>query len=186
MCTPVVIDDLESWTGGYGLGPQLFRVGERVYVGHGGSMPGYVAHLAVHRKSRLGVVVFANAYGLTGTGIKPVSLAALTAVLESEPDVIEPWKPPAPPSAEAAELAGRWWWMGREYEVVAVGDEVVMRCLTVPYAPWRFTREGGDRWRGRTGDNAGEILQVLRDADGTVATLDIATFVFKKDPSHLA
>ena len=186
MCAPVVIDDLESWTGGHGLGPQLFRVGERIYVGHGGSMPGYVAHLAVHRRSRFGVVVFANAYGLTGTGVKQVSLAALTAVLESEPDVIEPWRPPAPPAAEAAELAGRWWWMGREYEVVAEGDEIVMRCLTAPTEPWRFTRLGGDRWRGRTGDNAGEILQVLRQVDGTVSALDIATFVFRQDPAHLA
>src|SRR4051794_16761782 len=62
MCAPVVLSDLESWTGGYGLGLQLFRVGERVFVGHGGSMPGYVAHLAVHRRSRLGVIVFANSY----------------------------------------------------------------------------------------------------------------------------
>ena len=39
---------------------------------------------------------------------------------------------------------------------------------------------------GRTGDNAGEVLQVLRDAEGTVTHLDIATFVFGRDPSHLA
>ena len=52
MCAPVVISDLESWTGGHGLGLELYRVGERVYVGHGGSMPGYVATLAVHRPSR--------------------------------------------------------------------------------------------------------------------------------------
>ena len=115
MCAPVVISDLESWTGGHGLGPQLFRVGERVFVGHGGSMPGYVAHLSVHRRSRLGVIAFANAYGLTGTSIKAVGLAALTAVLDAEPATPEPWRPPATPTGEAAELCGRWWWMGREY-----------------------------------------------------------------------
>ena len=73
MCAPVVISDLESWTGGYGLGLQLYRVGERVFVGHGGSMPGYVAQLAVHRRSRLGVIAFANSYGLTGTSIREVA-----------------------------------------------------------------------------------------------------------------
>jgi CubicO group peptidase (beta-lactamase class C family) len=185
MCAPVVITDPESWTGGHGLGPQLHRVGERVYVGHGGSMPGYVAHLAVHRRSRAGVIVFANAYGLTGTTIKAVACEALTAVLDAEPETPAPWRPAAaPPRGEAAELCGRWWWMGREYEVVADGAHVVMRAAGAE--PWLFEREAPDRWRGRTGDNAGEVLQVLRGADGTVTHLDIATFVFGRDPSHLA
>jgi CubicO group peptidase (beta-lactamase class C family) len=186
MCTPVVISDLESWTGGHGLGPQLYRVGERVFVGHGGSMPGYVAHLAVHRRSRIGVIVFANAYGLTGTSVRAVGLEALTAVLDAEPVAPQPWRPAAAPAGEAAELCGRWWWMGREFEVVADGAQLVMRGVGPAAEPWRFDREAPDRWRGRTGENAGEILRVLRDADGAVRNLDIATFVFGRDPSHLA
>jgi CubicO group peptidase (beta-lactamase class C family) len=186
MCTPVSISDLESWTGGHGLGPQLYRVGERVYVGHGGSMPGYVAHFAVHRRSRTGVIAFANAYGLTGTSIREVGLAALTAVLDAEPPAPEPWRPAPTPAGEAAELCGRWWWMGREYEMYADGAEVVMSAIGTPSEPWRFSREGPDRWRGRTGENTGEVLAVLRDGDGDVRELDIATFVFSRDPRHLA
>jgi CubicO group peptidase (beta-lactamase class C family) len=186
MCAPVVISDPESWTGGHGLGPQLYRVGERVFVGHGGSMPGYVAHLSVHRRSRIGVIVFANAYGLTGTSIKAVGLSALTAVLDAEPVTPEPWRPAAAPAGAAAELCGRWWWMGREFEVVADGARIVMRGVGVAAEPWCFEQEAPDRWRGRTGDNTGEVLQVLRDADGAVQKLDIATFVFGRDPSHLA
>jgi hypothetical protein len=149
-------------------------------------MPGYVAHLAVHRRSRLGVIAFANAYGLTGTSIREVVLEALTAVLDADPVVPEPWRPPAAPTGDAAELCGRWWWMGREYQVVADGEHLVMTSLTAAAEPWRFTREAPDRWRGRTGDNAGEVLQVIRNADGTVTHLDIATFVFGRDPAHLA
>ena len=186
MCNPVVITDPESWTGGYGLGPQFYRVGERVFVGHGGSMPGYVAHLAVHRKSRIGVIAFVNAYGLTGTGIRAVGLEALTAVLDAERVIPTPWQPSAAPAGDSAELCGRWWWMGREFEMVADGDRVVMSGLMAPAEPWTFEREGPDRWRGRTGENAGEVLRVLRDADGSVTGLDIATFVFGRDPSHLA
>jgi hypothetical protein len=186
MCTPVVISDLESWTRGHGLGPELFRVGERVFVGHGGSMPGYVAQLVVHRRSRLGVIVFVNAYGLTGTHIRDVALQALTAVLDTEPEPVTPWRPGAPPTGEAAQLCGRWWWMGREFEIVADGAGIVMTAMTGRTEPWRFEREGADRWRGRTGENAGELLQVRREADGTVSHLDIATFVFGRDPSHLA
>jgi CubicO group peptidase (beta-lactamase class C family) len=187
MCAPVVIADLESWTAGHGLGPQLFRVGERVFVGHGGSMPGYVAHLAVHRRSRTGVIAFANAYGLTGTSIQAVTLAALTAVLDAEPVVPQPWVPPAAPSGEAAELCGRWWWMGREYQLTADGEQLVLNRVTAPAAePSRFAREAPDRWRGVAGDNAGEVLAVLRTPDGAVDGLDIATFVFSRDPARLA
>jgi CubicO group peptidase (beta-lactamase class C family) len=177
MCAPVVISDLESWTAGHGLGPQLFRVGERVYVGHGGSMPGYLAHVAVHRRSRMGVVVFANAYELDGTTIQQVSLDALTAALDSEPEPVPAWRP------QAAEICGRWWWMGREYSITPDGDALLM---TGPHHETRFAREAPDRWRGLCGPNEGEVLRILRTADGTAERLDIATFVFSRDPGHLA
>jgi CubicO group peptidase (beta-lactamase class C family) len=184
MCRPVVIAD-DAWTAGHGLGPQLYRVGERVFVGHGGSMPGYVSQLLVHRPSRTGVIAFANAYGLRGTHLQTVALEALTAVLDAEPETVEPWRPAAAPQGEAAELGGRWWWMGREYDVAADGADVVVTCLTVPGTPWRFVREAPDRWRGRSGTNDGEIMAVLRDPAGAVERLDIATFVFGRDPGHL-
>ncbi|MBB2941430.1 CubicO group peptidase (beta-lactamase class C family) [Actinoplanes lutulentus] len=183
MCAPVVIGDLESWTVGHGLGPQLFRVGERVFVGHGGSMPGYVAHLAVHRRSRLGVIAFANAYGLTGDHIREVALRALTTAVDAEPERVAVWRPPVVPVGEAAELCGRWWWMGNEYEVVPDGSALVM---TGPWHRTRFVQEAPDRWRGVAGNNEGEVLAVLRGGDGDVGALDIATFVYRREPGHLA
>ncbi|MGX6606734.1 serine hydrolase domain-containing protein [Micromonosporaceae bacterium Da 78-11] len=184
MCTPVVISDLESWTGGHGLGPQLYRVGERIFVGHGGSMPGYRSHLAVHRRSRLGVIVFANAYHLTRTAIKAISLEALTCVVDAEPVIPTPWQPAVAPQGEAAEVCGRWWWMGSEFEVDADGATLVMTGPVGHFS--RFVREAPDRWRGVDGEDEGEVLAVLRDADGAVEQLDIATFVFSRDPAHLA
>jgi CubicO group peptidase (beta-lactamase class C family) len=186
MCTPVVISDPGSWTAGHGLGPELYRVGERVFVGHGGSMPGYVSQLVVHRPSRTGVIAFANAYGLRGTSIRTVGLDALTAVLDAEPALPEPWRASTVPSGAAAELCGRWWWMGHEYELTADGDDLVITGVpSGRKVPWRFTAEAPDRWRGRSGDNDGEILQVRRDTDGAVTLLDIATFLFSRDPSQL-
>ncbi len=186
MCTPVVIQD-EAWTAGHGLGPELMRVGERVYAGHGGSMPGYVAQLVVHRPSRTGVIAFANAYGLRGTSIRALSLEVLTTVLDHEPVPVQAWRPAPPAEGEAAELGGRWWWMGREYDVTSDGPALVMTPVSgTDKAPWRFVREFRDRWRGTSGMNTGEVLTVLRDPDGTVARLDIATFVFSRDPRHLA
>jgi CubicO group peptidase (beta-lactamase class C family) len=186
MCTPVAIQD-ETWTAGHGLGPELMRVGERVYAGHGGSMPGYCSHLAVHRPTRTGVIAFANSYGLRGTSIRALSLDVLTTVLDAEPVVPEPWRPAPPPDGEAAELCGRWWWMGGEFEVGTDGPDLVMRPVGLSARPpWRFVREERDRWRGTAGMNAGEVLTVLRGPDGAVERLDIATFVFSRDPRHLA
>ncbi|GAA3945920.1 serine hydrolase domain-containing protein [Actinoplanes auranticolor] len=186
MCTPVVIQD-EAWTAGHGLGPELMRVGERVYVGHGGSMPGYNSQLAVHRPSRTGVIAFANSYSLRGTSVRSLALEVLTTVLDHEPAPAEPWRPAPPADADVAQVCGRWWWMGREYEVLADGPGLVMRQVTAPgKPPWRFVRESRDRWRGTAGMNAGEVLSVLRGPDGAVERLDIATFVFSRDPMHLA
>src|SRR5690242_14681414 len=41
MRTLQTISDHVRWTGGYGLGLQLVRDGERILFGHGGSMPGF-------------------------------------------------------------------------------------------------------------------------------------------------
>ncbi|MBB5869195.1 CubicO group peptidase (beta-lactamase class C family) [Allocatelliglobosispora scoriae] len=184
MCAPVVMNDLDSWTGGHGLGLELYRRGDRVLVGHGGSMPGYLANLATHRRSRTGVVVFANAYTLRGTSIQALCLDVLDAVLDCEPVPPAPWVPALDAPADVAELLGRWWWMGREYEATLDHGtaELVFDSLTRPREEMRFRAEATDRWRGVSGENDGEILQVLRDAAGRVELLDIATFLFSREP----
>jgi CubicO group peptidase (beta-lactamase class C family) len=182
MCNPVAISDPDSWTAGYGLGTALWRVGERIYIGHTGSMPGYLAVLVVHRASGTGVVAFANGYTLRGGGIERLGTRLLTAVLEREPDLPAPWRPAAAPPAEVAPLCGRWWWMGVEFQAGWDGTELVFASLADPGAPTRFTQDGADRWRGTAGPNAGELLAVRRDTDGAVEALDIATLVYTRSP----
>jgi CubicO group peptidase (beta-lactamase class C family) len=186
MCTPVAIVDPDGWTAGHGLGLALRRHGERVYVGHTGSMPGYLAVLAVHRPSGTGVVAFANAYTLHGTSIGRLGSELLTTVLDREPPVPPPWRPASPPDPAMAPLCGRWWWMGREYDVSwdPAAGELVVIGVTAPDQRWRFAPEGVDRWRGTTGCNDGEVLAVRRDPAGGVEALDIATFVFTRDPAY--
>jgi CubicO group peptidase (beta-lactamase class C family) len=187
MCAPVVISDLESWTAGHGLGPQLWRVGERVYVGHTGSMPGYLAVVAVHRPSRTGVVAFANAYTLRGETLGALGRRLLTEVLDREPPRPPSWWPAQTPPGPIAPLCGRWWWMGREYDAAWTPErgELVVTSLTVPEpVPWRFAPDGTDRWLGRSGSNDGEVLLVRRDADGQVTALDLATMLFTRTPDE--
>ncbi len=187
MASPAIIADPERWSGGQGLGLQLWRRGERVFAGHTGSMPGYLAILVTHRPSRTGVVAFANAYrlGISG-GIGGLGIRLLEAVLDGEPaPPPRPWRPGAAPPNEVEPLCGRWWWMGLEYEARwdSESRELVLRSLgPTPTTPWRFTSVGGDRWRCRSGENDGEYLRVRRSRAGTVAALDIATWVFTRDP----
>ena len=183
MCVPVALSDLESWTAGHGLGLELWRRGERVYVGHTGSMPGYLAILVAHRASATAVVAFANAYTLREGGLG-FAAEILTTVLDREPARPAPWQPAAPPPPDVAPLCGRWWWMGRELEARWDGELVI--AVVEPATPvrlrWRFTQEAPDRWRCHSGTNDGEILRVLRDRNGAITALDIATFIFTRDP----
>ncbi|MCW2639913.1 MAG: beta-lactamase [Dactylosporangium sp.] len=184
MCAPAVISDLDSWSAGHGLGIELWRRGERVFVGHRGSMPGYQAMLAVHRPTRTGVVAFANAYTMHGGGIDRIGFDVLDAVLDGEPAASPaPWQPAAVPPADVEPLTGRWWWMGIEFQASwdALTGELVMTSPSVRADTWRFTPDGSDRWRCRSGTNDGEVLLARREG-GTVVALDIATFVFSRDP----
>jgi hypothetical protein len=183
--SPVVIADPDTWVSGHGLGLQLWRRGERVLRGHTGSMPGYLAVLAVHRPSATGVVAYANSYTLRGGSILSLGLDVLEAVFAHEPaQPPSPWQPTAaPPDAELLPLTGRWWWMGREYQAGIEGADLVLTPMNVPgVSPWRFRAEGVDVWRGYSGENDGELLRVLRDDAGRVVGLDLATFVFTRDP----
>ncbi len=180
MCAPVVISDLESWSTGHGLGLELYRSGDRVYVGHGGSMPGYLAHLLVHRPGKTATMIFANAYTLHEQRIAALNTSLLDLVLDSEPARATPWRPAV--ARPQHELAGVWWWMGRQLLAYAEGDELVMEPVSPAATPWRFTQESADVWRCHSGSNDGERMLVRRDADGTAVELDIATFLHTRQP----
>ena len=133
MCAPVVISDLESWTTGHGLGLELYRSGERIFVGHGGSMPGYLAHLLVHRPSRTSTIFFANAYTLRELRIAGLNSDLLNLVLDAEPARVTPWRPA--PRQGPHELAGEWWWMGRRLVARRCGACAERGCVDCSCSP---------------------------------------------------
>jgi CubicO group peptidase (beta-lactamase class C family) len=47
MARVAVIADEDRWTVARGLGLGLYRQGDRIYAGHGGAMPGFLASLVV-------------------------------------------------------------------------------------------------------------------------------------------
>lgn len=176
MCHPQVIADLDGWTLGWGLGLQLHRRGERVLVGHGGAMPGFLASLVVRRPERLSAAVLVN----TTAGADPGGLAIelLLRVLEDAPATRGPWRPGPPVPAEVEPLLGVWFSEGSQlvfsYQDGALRArpaEATAERLTSVFAP-----EGQDRYRVVSGREHGELLRIVREADGSVARMYLATY----------
>jgi CubicO group peptidase (beta-lactamase class C family) len=181
MCTPAVLSDLDSWTSAHSLGFQMWRDGQRVFLGHTGSMPGYLAVLMVHRASRTVAVAFVDSYRMGRLSLVTLGRELLTAVLDDEP-LDEPAWTAAEPPANVAALLGPWFWMGGGYELVWDGGLAMFSAGRTGSALWRFEPSGPDRWRCTSGGNNGETLQVLRDDAGQPLELEIATYVFSRDP----
>ena len=76
MARPQTIVDEVKWSLGWGLGLELYRRGDRVFAGHGGAMPGFLAGLVVKRAERTGAAVLTN----TSAGAGPEALALDLAV----------------------------------------------------------------------------------------------------------
>ena len=105
--------DLEEWKLGWGLGVMLMREDDRIFVGHGGAMPGFLAGLAVSPKERSGAVVLVN----SGAGVKVEELLRKLAVKAAEayPPQPDPWRIEADVPPEVEPLLGRWWSEGNEF-----------------------------------------------------------------------
>jgi CubicO group peptidase (beta-lactamase class C family) len=182
MTTLAVMADPIRWSLGYGLGLMVHRRGDRLLVGHAGAMPGFLADVLVSRGDKLGAVVMTN----TGVGADTPDLAGqlIEAVLEDEPAAPPVWTPPAPPPAEAAELVGSWWLEGDEFVFRWRDGRLQAKRSGAPdwAEPSTFEPLGGDRWRTGNAGEVGEILQVLRARDGTVAELRWASYKASRTP----
>ncbi len=66
-----------DWSSGYCLGWRVTRIGNRVYHGHGGGLPGFASYIAFSKTGRSGVICLANMWPHPGL------LNLATDVLES-------------------------------------------------------------------------------------------------------
>lgn len=187
MAQPVVVvvdpgEPFHAW----GLGVSVHLVDGRLLVGHGGSMPGFLAGLRVDRGRGTAVVGFANA--TSGWGGPTPYLQALRDV-GSQPFT------PAP--SDADELTGDWWW-GTNHYVLQAGSRGV--ALTTPSGGraarlrpgtpadlWRAAaanRPAPDErfWVGLDGYFDGEVLRVIRDDTGRPHHLDLGSFRLTRTP----
>jgi hypothetical protein len=90
MAVPAGIDPSDPGWSAYGLGLQVMRVDGATLVGHGGSMPGFLAGVLVDRESGVGAVVLTNS---THGPLGPLVRELLQTVREAEPAVGAQWAP---------------------------------------------------------------------------------------------
>lgn len=175
--------DERSWTTGWGLGLELYRRGERVLVGHGGAMPGFLAAVAVHRQERTGAVVVTNSGA--GAAVEPLTLDLAELALDDLTRIPSEWRPALSPPAEVGALLGRWWTEGEEIVLSYVEGSLRAELVDGPAGRTRstFAREGEDRWRVAEGRERGELLRVVRDESGAVTKLYLATYPLTREQS---
>lgn len=161
----------------HGLGFQILAGGSGTLAGHTGSMPGFLATVLVDRKRRVGGVVLANAT----TGYSPAAIVTelLDELEHCEPALPEPWRPSAGVPPELAGVPGVWHWGNTPFVFAMEGTRLVARRNGM--AAYAFEVRG-DRVVGVTGYHAGEELHAVRRPDGSVGHLDIATFIYTREP----
>ena len=184
MCRPIIMTDVDGWSGAYGLGFGMGRRGDRVYVGHGGAMPGFLTGLRVRRKDGVGAVVFANAT----SGALTLGLATdlVEAVVDAEPSLAAPWVPETEQPG-LTELLGLWWSEGSPITFFVREGELWSRLADdEQLSETRYAAEGTDRFRAVAGRERGEVLEVVRGADGSVDKLYFATYAVTRAPLAFA
>jgi CubicO group peptidase (beta-lactamase class C family) len=174
--------DADSWKLGWGLGVMLLREGDRIFVGHGGAMPGFRAGLAVSPRERSGAVVLVN----TTSGFKTEEVVRKLAakVADAYPGVPQSWRPSAEVPAELEPLLGRWWSEGDELLIRYRDGRLEARDPAAPpkAPPAVLEPAGTDRFRGVSGPEEGELLEVVRDENGDVVKLYWATYPLTRKP----
>lgn len=180
MREPVAVEDADEWRGGYGLGLQLARPGKRRLVGHGGSMPGFVAGAWADPGEGLGALFMAN----TTSGVRGgVCTDLLDIVSAHEPRLPEEWLPQYTVDNELLVLTGTWFWGPRPYMLRLLGDGLLdLSPVDGRGRASRFRPEDDGTFIGLDGYYVGEKLRVVRNPDGTVRHLDLATFLFSREP----
>jgi CubicO group peptidase (beta-lactamase class C family) len=175
--------DHRRWTVAWGLGLQLFRKRDRVYVGHGGAMPGFLAMLVVHRESGTGAVALTNSSAGPELDVLALDLAHTT--LEELPVAPEPWRADGGAPAELEPLLGRWWTEGNElvFSVRAGRFQAVLVGGPAGRDTSWFEREAEDRFRVVEGRELGELLRVVRDERGVPTRMYLATYPLTREPS---
>jgi CubicO group peptidase (beta-lactamase class C family) len=178
-----IMDDADAWTLGHGLGLQLVRRGELVLFGHRGAMPGFLAMLLGRRREGTGAALATNA-STPAAAVEEITGELVEQALELYPAEQEPWRPESEPPEEIAELLGTWWTEGTQFVFWWEGGKLRARPTDSdkPRAVSIFEPSAPDAFRVAEGPERGELLRVVRDAEGQIEKLYWATYPVTRTP----
>jgi CubicO group peptidase (beta-lactamase class C family) len=178
MGEPAGVDASALGWAAYGLGLQVVRVDGHTFVGHGGSMPGFLAGVFADPFEQTAAVVLTNATSGLAAGALP---GLLDIVHTCEPYVVPAWRPLESVDASALALTGTWYWGTSSYGIRLTSDGLLhMIGLQGAGRESRF-RKISDGWLGLDGYHAGEtMLPVL--SESSVVALDLGSFIYSRTP----
>ncbi|MEV6022966.1 serine hydrolase domain-containing protein [Streptomyces sp. NPDC052036] len=183
MRTPAAPPEAADVAAGYAycLGLEIRRSGERLLVGHTGSLPGFLACLTFSVEDDVAAVVLANC--TSGPLLSAVGADLVRIVAEAEPRIPEPWRPAKSIDPSVLELAGQWYWGTQAFALRLTADGLLsLGPLAGGGRRARFWANGDGTWTGLEGYYAGERLRAVRRPDGSVSHLDLGSFVFTRRP----
>ncbi|WP_225076422.1 serine hydrolase [Streptomyces sp. CoT10] len=183
MRTPAAPPEAADVASGYayGLGLEVRRWGERLLVGHSGSLPGFLASLTIGVEDDVAAVVLANC--TSGPAVAAVGADLVRIVADAEPRIPEPWRPLRKVEPSVLELTGQWYWGTYGFGLRLTADGLAsLEPLSGNGRRSRFRSNGDGTWTGLEGYYAGEVLRVVRRPDGSVDHLDLGSFVFTRQP----
>jgi D-alanyl-D-alanine carboxypeptidase len=173
-----------GWVGGYGFGWRINRRGDRVYHGHGGSVPGYRSQIFFDASLKVGIVLLIDGVGMADAIAAPLldtAAAHVAAAERARPQVM-----PSPTPPEYRRFLGL-------YQMLRVGDtatrvEYRNGTLTLKDAPSGpfpgappITLDPTDEptvFMVRGGRYSGEPLTFSLSDDGAVTGFKAAGFTF--------
>jgi hypothetical protein len=183
MRTPAAPSEADQLASGdsYGLGLQVLHRSGRILVGHSGSLPGFLAALAIGVEDDVAAVVLSNC--TSGPRVLTVATDLVRIVAEAEPRIPDPWRPAAEVDQSVLELAGPWYWGTQAYALRLRADGMVeLGPLAGGGRGSRFRANGDGTWTGLDGYYMGEPLRAVRRPDGSLSHLDLGSFVFTRQP----
>jgi CubicO group peptidase (beta-lactamase class C family) len=181
MRTVQAISDHDRWLAGYGLGLGLYRDGDRILAGHGGSMPGFIATLAFSAKEKVSAAALTNE---SETDLSELGIQLVGTTIEEWPVAPETWRVGEPPPDDVVPLLGIWFMEAARLVFRWREGKLEGRFDGIP--DWRpssvFERETDDRWRTVSGPEHGEALRIQRGPDCSVASMVWAGYPVTREP----
>jgi CubicO group peptidase (beta-lactamase class C family) len=165
------VRSLEStWMSGNAIGFSVTRVGDKTYVGHGGSYPGYTTHTLINLDAKVGVIVLTNAQDSDPSAIAQQLMSSVgeaVAKASATKPALLAWDP------QWARFTGLYRGRSGDSQVVLLNERLVMITPNAPTLDSPSTLEalGGGRFRlgARTGGGAvGEVVRFVEESGRVV------------------